>query len=161
MHRNRLRFALRWAGLSQNQAAKAAGILPQRITDDLAGRRALPQPQVKAFAAVLGIEAAWLDQPSAPSPPPPMSSGQTNAPEPSGQTNAVAGLLRPIRTSLMLLTWGEALVLYRSLRSNAQGIGIDGEVSRALMQRLLCEVGVDEATMAAAAEIVGQLSRMG
>jgi transcriptional regulator with XRE-family HTH domain len=141
--RSRLRFALRWSGLSQAQAARSAGILSQRITDDLAGRRRLPPAQVAALAAVLNVEPSWLE--------PPPATPRTSA-SPPPDTHPVAALMRPVQVQLPLHTWGELLVLGRLLQRNAtDGTTVDGAIAGGLVQRLAIAAGLDvEALMAAA-----------
>lgn len=150
MDRERLRFALRWAGLSQNQAAKTAGVLPQRITDDLAGRRCLPAAQVRSLARVLGVEPAWLappaDRPIAP------------AEEPQ---HPVARLMRPVHARLLLATWGEALVVWRALQARVAVGDLDGEIARLLLQRMCGQFGLDERALDAAAALLEKLARSG
>jgi hypothetical protein len=152
MDRSRLRFALRWAGLSQAQAARAAGIHTQRITDALAGRRRLPEAQVRRLAGVLAVEAAWLvDAPKA------IDAAPTPAP-----AHPVTGMMRPVQASLMVVTWGELLVLWRSLHNrNQSGAAVEAEVADGLMQRLVQLSGMDAEALRAAAGLVDQIARLG
>lgn len=70
--------------------------------------------------------------------------------------------MRPLHANLMLVTWGELLVLWRSLnRSKDQGGQLDGEIATGLLQRLSGATGLDAEALASAAQVVDQVARIG
>lgn len=149
----RLRFAIRWSGMTRSQFTRAVGESPRKLLAKLADRRTHDE-LLPRIAALVKVPTDWLIRGGDPSRRP--DSATWSAMAPGCRAQRKPSTIRPPPFDLPIASWTEALVLWRLLEQQADDThdlpSVDA--ARQLMRRLVDKVGMDAKRLGAGARAI-------